>query len=427
MAEPVDIEINAVQKQLIDLPDEILLDVLSYLTEISLLMMTRVSKRFQKLAKEVFGRKYSGENGSNGFEMGILFQNEIDENNIPLRPFFCTFGDNMHAIEIALDAIIRYDRNCLLYGLLPRYCTVLTKLDIYTVDADDDNVGVDLTKILRQLPTLTHFRLNDTEIFNHSWTKHSYPNLISFELDRVYYKRSKKRDLGQFFKHNRQIKELRIQHYIDSVNIFDSLSGKMNALKSVELSSHGIRGVPKLKSKVFKLNTLESVSLSDGYATFDILKAISKGCSNIVRLKVDRTNSEDKWNDDAIRSICSLEKLTSLEIVSNGIEAAHLIRFIDTLPNLSSLCVTDIPLSEAIECLHLYIVPVSRKSINLEFEIAVRDISLELSVDFMKNIAKSIQRNDSKVTLKSRKTRLTFSKGQVRQGDVIIYNTCTRT
>lgn len=42
-------------------PDEVLLSIFGHLNDTALLNMTRVCKRFQRIAKEAFGKKYNGD------------------------------------------------------------------------------------------------------------------------------------------------------------------------------------------------------------------------------------------------------------------------------------------------------------------------------------------------------------------------------
>lgn len=422
MAEKMNVNINATKLYLGDFPDEVLLIVMSHLTDMSLLQMAQVSKRFRRIAKESFAKRYSGESRNQFYPLLVLCENEI-ENQRQNRPFFCTFGENIHAIEIDIDygdnAVgkdILVEDDHWLYDSIPIYCTALTKLHIRNAR------GIYLTRFLRHLPTLTHLFLDTSTYLNHLWTQHSYPKLISFELvsSGHHDERNEKCNLDEFFNKNRQLKRICMRYCMCDENILDLLSSGMNELESVELFS--CYEIANQKSTTINISKLKSIVLVGVYSTFHVLNAISKGCKNIACLKMENMNWGDEWDDDAIQTLCSLEKLTSLQICSNNITVENLQKIIDRVPNLTSLCLTGVDRSsEVLENLP-FVVSICDKLVKLEFKSNTWSRK-DVGTDFMQNIVDSIHRNNSEVTLQlgpgSRK--LFFSQDQIRDGNALIY------
>lgn len=271
-----------------DLPDEILLNLMSNLDDTSLLHMTRTCKRFRAIAKETFGRTYNGEVHNRRYKIKILGENDDNERQ-RYRPFLQTFGDNIRAIGIIfVDCGV--SKKHWIYESLRTYCTSLMDLDILL------GFGVDVTRILLQQPRLTRFRLDNSFYLNSDWTKHSFPNLTRLlieDSDCITFGNTR-RHLDVFFHKNRQLTELIIDddNEKDRVNIIDSLNGKVN-LKLLQL--YGPANVPHFQSTIVAMDRLETLTLSGTYSSYRVLDAISRGCKNIKKLKMLEYRNEE-WN-----------------------------------------------------------------------------------------------------------------------------------
>lgn len=416
MDEVMDTEDSSNQFSLNDFPDEILLKLMNHMNDTSLLNMTRTCHRFRAIAKEAFGNIYNG--GKHGkYKMKILGENDIDEQK-RYRPFFCTFGENIKAIEIASDDFEDFDRNHWVYNSMQKYCTSLTGLVIYYVS------GVDLTKILLQQPCLTHLHLNRTYDLDTSWINHSFPNLKSFKWNVSFDEWIGSLNFDEFFDKNRQLIELSMSFYseIEAINIIDSLNGKLKNLKMLELISEEVDSLPE--STIIILDELEFLTLECKNA-YAILGAISKGCKNIKKLKITFPGVPGSANVDwnaAVATICSLKKLTKLKMTAENIGVLHLQRIIDSLPDLTRLHLTDVSYkSNAFEYLP-YIVASGTKLIELKVKVLPYDDIISLTSEFIKCMAELTQLNNSlKVMLSSDQDKFIFTRGEVRRGNSIIY------
>lgn len=416
MDEVMDTEDSSNQFSLNDFPDEILLKLTSHMNDTGLLNMTRTCHRFRAIAKEAFGKIYNG--GRHGkYKMNILCENDIDEQK-RYRPFFCTFGENIQAIEIELDDSEDLDCNHWVYNSMQKYCTSLTGLVFNFAN------GIDLTKILLQQPCLTHLHLDYTGYLDTSWINHSFPNLKSFKLKSSFYEIDQSPNLDEFFDKNRQLIELSISFYseIEAINIIESLNGKLKNLKLLELLSEEVDSFPE--STVIVLDELEFLTLNCENA-YAILGAISKGCKNIKKLKIIFTEAlgivNVEWNA-AVATICSFKKLTKLQMQAQNIGVFHLQQIIDSLPDLTRLHLTHVSYkSNEFEILP-YIVASGTKLSELKVEVCDDDDVISLTSEYIKCMAELTQLNNSlKVVLSSDQDKFIFTRGEVRRGNSIIY------
>lgn len=395
-----------------DFPDELLLGMMIKMNDTSLLNMTRACKRFRAIAKEAFGKKYN----TDAYEVKILCDSVIDDEK-RYRPFFCTFGENIQAIEITFDAYHPVPEDHWIYDSMQRYCSSLKRLDVASGE------GVDLTKILLQQPTLTHLSMYLVEYRDTHWTKHSFPNLQSFQLNDVSGPYNQRRNLEEFFHNNRQLTKLSIENdgNVDAVNIMDSLNGKLPNLRSLDVCFSNFRRYfrppnKNLVSTVITMEKLEFLSLMG--KSRSILGPISKGCKNIQKLKLWSQLEDGEWND-TVSAICSLDKLTKLKINAHNIGVSHLQRIVDRLPNLTRLHLTDISSkSDAFKSLPI-IVASSMKLIKLK---ANDRNEVNWSHEFIKSMAKLTQLiNGLKVQITSGRDQLIITRGEVRRCNSIIY------
>ncbi len=410
MHEVMDTEDISNQFSLSEFPDEILLKLMSHMNDTSLLNMTKTCHHFRAIAKEAFGRHGK-------YQMKILCENDVNEEK-RYRPFFCTFGANIKAIEITFDEFEPIDRNHWVYSSMRKYCTSLTGFVIH------NGRGVHLTKILLQQPCLTHLHLNCTDYLDAFWINHSFPNLKSFNFYCAFGEMGESHNLDAFFNKNRQLLELSCSFHIpiEVINIIDSLNGKLKNLKLLTLLSDQDREL-SLESSILTLDELECLTLNC-YDAYVILGAISKGCKNIKKLQITLEEYppavEVEWNA-AVTIICSLKKLTKLKMEARNIGVLHLQRIIDSLPDLTRLHLTDVSYkSNAFENLP-YIIATGAKLIQLKVEVSERDDVISFSSEFMEKMAELTQLNNSlKVVLSSDQDKLIFTLREVRRGNSII-------
>lgn len=413
---------NARDKSMDDFPTEVLVVIFDHLNLTSLLHMSRVSKRFRAIAKEAFGKRYSGENDDKFYELKIYADNLFEDKRKNL-PLLRTFGENIQAIIITVYDNCKYIRIPMneshwVYEVLKEFCTSLKKMNIYELNS------VNTTRILQQSPSLTHINFTDSNHLNHQWINYTYPNLISATFvgsNQICDDRFKK-----FLNNNRQLKELCVTlTKNEETNILDLINGKFNELRTMELYSDQVYFdeyvMPDLESITIELPQLESVKLWDQYATVTFLQAICKGCPNIIKLEILRL--EEDWNDDATLAVCSLEKLTTLAIDANTIEVEHIRRIVKGLPHLTSLCLDRIKeSSEVIEYLPL-VVSFCGKLTKLEFTECYWIEKLSLRVDFLASFIDSGLPSQLKITFQwdMKPFQLTISQGQIRLGNSLVY------
>lgn len=96
--EPIE-TIGSKKIELMDFPDEVLLNIMLHMNDTTLLNMTRVCKQSQAIAKEAFEKRYNGRTYRNYFTLRVFHENLISERK-QYQPFFGAFGENMLAIDI---------------------------------------------------------------------------------------------------------------------------------------------------------------------------------------------------------------------------------------------------------------------------------------------------------------------------------------
>lgn len=383
---------NGSDKSMDDFPIEVLVVIFDHLNLTSLLYMSRVCKRFRTIAKETFGRWYSGEDDDKFYKLTIYATDNLFEDKRKNLRLFRTFGENIQAIFIRVysfehDTSIPMNELHWLYEVLEEFCTSLKKMKVHQLNS------VNTTRILQQLPTLTHIHFIDSSHLNHQWINYTYPNLVSAKFfgSNNYEHAIHDDHFKKFLNNNRQLKELCVTlTRNEETNILDLINGKFNELRTMELYSDVISDdneMPDLESITIKLPQLESVKLWDHYATVTFLQAICNGCPNIIKLEL--LHLQEAWNDDATMAVCSLKKLTTLAIDATGIKVEHIRSFVKRLPHLSSLCLDSInESSEVIEYLPL-VVSFCGKLTKLEFTRCDWIERPSLRVDFLKSIIDS--------------------------------------
>lgn len=237
------------ETELMDFPDEALLNIMIYLNDTTLLNMTRVCKRFKAIAKQAFTKKYNGKTKSFTVE---LFQRNLIVEREQYQPLFAAFGQEMiaiafqfprHAYPVAPDHWI--------FAMVRRFCTNLSKIDISVCGK------MDLLKMFQSLPksTLKHLTISYTRAANAAWSTYQHPNLICFNVGEGCDFQSQQ--LIDFISNNAQLQEI----YLENTDMTDY--------------------VP-------------------------LLKVIQKKCKNIRKLKIMNWNAEVLWSRDMVNILCKL-------------------------------------------------------------------------------------------------------------------------
>lgn len=403
-------EINDNGFHLYEIPNEILLDIMIHLDEISLLDMSQVCSRFRAVAKEAFAKKFTGRTSTDYFEIKAFCEYRTEE-YIRYRPFFYVFGENMCAIDIRLFDDAPVARNHWLIELIQRYCASLSKLTIF------GGSQLDLVGIIgpRQKSTLTHIRLYGVKLLDNSWANQNYPRLIGFD---AHYS-IEQNVLDSFLSNNRQIEELDFSYCRFQFDVFLLLNGRMNALKTLQI--HDYTPMAGDRYNLIQLESLESVELCiDPDTTLNLLRGISEGCKNLKHLYLkENSHHHLSWDDISIQAICNLTNLHSITICAGSLGIFRLSRIVSSLPKLKYL---DLKHYYEETEINQNITAIIKCCINLhKLDIEVCSDPPELNRDFMKKMAKiTLKSAHLDVTL-DRNLKLMSRDGEVWNDDGIIY------
>lgn len=398
--------------RLYDLPNEILLKVMTQLNDVSLLDMTQVCRRFRAIAKDAFAKKYSGRTDDDYYKLKVFCENEFEEYK-RYRSCFRVFGENMNAIDIRFFDDSPVPRDHWLIGLIHRFCTSLAKISIR------DGQQLDLTVIIPRKSALTNLRLDGVGVSDHSWANIHYCRLTSFTV----FHTIERHALDTFLRNNRQIKHLEFAYHSFHFNVFDLMSGQLHELTSLRVLYDDLEMIPSEALDSIKLEALEVFEIcADAGKALDVLKAISKGCKKLNRLSIQEDSDDHiSWDDDCIQAICEFKMLKSISMCSCSLGIHWLNEIIQNLPDLSALHLTHVDSgSEIYEN-----VP---ETVNLCSKLSKLNIGIcgkppELSVDFLTQIAATTRNNGNiKVILECEYQHdIVSTQGEVRSGNALIY------
>lgn len=324
---------------LLDFPDEILLVIFSHLTDTALVHVTRVCQRFKPLAEDAFSKKYSGST-KDRYYVSKVFCESLVEEQTQHWSMFCTFGACMQAIKIIFytgcrdEELPRVAKNHWLFRLIQRRCKSITKVII------ENNGSVDITNIIIHLiPSLTDLCLNYLTLTNNEWTKYTYPRLVHFKATYVGFMDVP--DIANFLNLNPQIEKLKLDECENiQLSLIDTMSDKLNQLKTLHLAPPDEKLEYIGDSTIFKFDGLESLHIAVAANSFvNVLTAFRNGCKNIKCLKV----SNGKWGKcqsldlKYLNVICSFDMLETLELEHYHLEVQLIEVIVSRLPNLVSL------------------------------------------------------------------------------------------
>lgn len=362
MEKMVESTVASLPKELLELPDEVLLNIMFHLNDTSLLNMTRVCKRFQSIAKDAFGKKYNGKSSDNYFKVKFFYENIVAERK-QNQSLFCSFGEKMVAIDLKFDDG-PVARDHWIFAVIKRFCTKLSKVKIR------GGHDVDLLKMFHSLPisSLTHLKLADLGIAETQWSKYRHPNLIRFKAADLY----EHVQIVDFIRTNNQLREIQLKH-------------------------------------------LEV----DNFLSF--IEAIESKCKNIRKLEMIESNEDILWNSEIISILCKMTTLNWLEIHAKKLKLSQLESLVRRLTNLSTLVLDHISasseiyenLSRAISiCQHVPYLTIRAEDVD----------SSKLSFDLLNHIADKIMIANKKIVLVDAKDVIDIVKGEVRRNGTIVHN-----
>lgn len=316
---------------LLDFPDEILLQVFCYLNDSSLLHNAGVCQRFKIIAREAFSKIYNGASETKYYEMNVSSEYLTAERK-QYQPLLCTFGENITAIEINFGGQQVVSKNHWLIPLVQRYCKSITKVTI------KNGKQVDLTNIILFMTKITHLHLNHLSCLDLKWTECNYPKMTHFSAKHVLKVNNVKFKI--FINNNRQLQDLTLVHIFQKSNDFlCTLSDTLKQLQSLFLID--INGDFAVTSFVWKMDNLKTLTIKIKENCFvSLLTAIRNGCKNIEELSI--LNFGDILLDDMhINVICAFDKLRVLELNGSELSIEQLQVLVRRLPNLISMSIED--------------------------------------------------------------------------------------
>ncbi|XP_031638365.1 uncharacterized protein LOC116350650 [Contarinia nasturtii] len=351
------------ETELSDFPDEVLMKIMIFLNDTTLLNMTRVSKRFRGIAKDAFKKKYS----HTYFEMH-LFHDNVATQRRQYQPFICTFGENLIALYIHFESG-PVDENHWIYTLIQRYCT---NLEDIKVDASDN---INLSKILRpQLQSsLKILSLGYSTLTHHTWSSCRFENLIRLDIDEIY--NSVQQQLVEFIQKNVQLEDIRLK-------------------------------------SVYKMEEPENY--------LEILNAIQSNCKNIHTLIVVHCYGPIQWNNEMINILCKLTTLHKLKIDVEHLKITHLESIVRSLDNLSFLTLN--PGIRGHSDIHQNLNRVISLCQNVA-HLEIDNLRTETSFELFAHTANEMQSNRS-VTLEYEhgiNEKILITKGEVKRNKIIVY------
>lgn len=351
--------------KLLSFPDEVLLNIMVHLNDTDLLYMTRVCKRFKAIAKEAFTKKYDGRNENKYFKANIFSENMIVERK-QYQPLFCTFGENMVAIDFYFN-IGPVARNHWILALIQRFCTKLSKIEVAAF------ADIGLLQMFRSLPTttMTHIKLSQADIARSHWSQCQFPNLIRFHIE----------NLGSYV--------------------------PMHVLEFI--SAH---------SKLQEIHLQNMWSLS--YLPY--FKEIGKSCKNIRKLEIIHSPQDtDLWNNETIDMVCEYgTTLNWLGIEVKGLKLSQLETLMRRLPNLSTLFLNRADVGTEIYENLSQAVSICKEIPELKIRIYSTDFS-KINFELLTHIADDIMQANKTVLLEDGKDKIVIVKGEVRRNKIIVH------
>lgn len=402
------------QFELLGFSNEILLQIFRSFNDVDLLCAAQVCKRFKGIAKEIVTKKYNDDLEEKYYKVYVYTEDGSDVHQL-YREFLETFGQQIYALKLCIEPQTNKHR---LLKLINQHCRFTKHVVVRCY-----NASFPVTRLIHTMPQLTSLTLDYLSCADFAWIDRHYPQLESLCLQLV--KNIDVQVLKRFLYINPQLKHLRV---IDCrrfpLKVIEPLRNHLNGLKSFEYDTiyNGFTG----NCSVVKVENLESLKIStDETSTAKVLTAFGKGNKTIQKLEVKARGEEiddDQTQDAFQHSIGLFNKLTSLKLDRFTVRNSLIRIFICSLPNLVTLHLNGVQLSEITANFILYMFKKcqSLKEVTLESKFYRLNEDVQFNLDFHRQFAKIVRnRGATKLEIiEMDKTILITEEKIVRNGEL---------
>lgn len=324
--------------RLLDFTDEILIEIFSKFTDIELLNTAQVCRRFKAISKEIFRRKYNGDSDDKYYEIKVHLSDTKEDHKL-YRTILKMFGNEIAALNFKSEQSSNQHNN--IVKLVGQYCRSTRYVTI------EGKWTMHLTQMIQSMSKLTKLSLNSIWCANFYWTSIHFPHLTTFSIYDV--NNMDVELLKQFLYVNPQLENLHIlacRRF--PLKVIQALRDKMKRLKSLEFDADENEFGNRCRD--INMENLESLRINVDITSFQtVLGAISRGSKMIQKLDIwlcDHESNLPGIHSQMDNVIPLFEKLTSLRLERFNLPVKvtrYLIRF---LPNLVSLKIEGVRLSE---------------------------------------------------------------------------------
>lgn len=324
--------------ELLDLTDEILLKIFSNFNDIDLMNAAQVCRRFDAIAKEIAGQKYSGDSSEKYYEINLYSTDTKDDEQL-YRTFLEMFGSKIAAIKItSVRAPNRYN----MLKFIGQHCRSTKYLEINGSEHE-----FHLDRMIRLMSKLITLNVKSIHCLNSNWADIRFPHLKTLTLNEV-------RDvdvevLKRFLYINPQLIDLHIVKCPRfPLKVIQALRDKMKRLKSLEYQSSDDSFGSSCRN--INMEQLESLKIAvDGTSFRSVLEAIARGSKLINKLEVlmcDEDTNLEGIHDQMDDVIPLFEKLTflRLELFDITLDVTRLL--VRLMPHLITLKLEGVKLFE---------------------------------------------------------------------------------
>ncbi|XP_031627060.1 uncharacterized protein LOC116343241 [Contarinia nasturtii] len=429
---------------LLDLPIEVLPEILQNLNDTDLLAATRVCKIFKTYAREAFALKYNGQTDDKHYTINIYTDDTRDEPK-PYWPIFNTFGDKLIGLNLV------FYRPCIsanhwLFRVIEQKCCFTKKLIISKETENPigqfNSFDSFTSQFFLSLPKLECLTLKHLNIECSKWTRVTLPKLTSFNVENI--KGLNQQDFIEFIKSNPQLQQLSMVSLrgID-LGIFGVVNSALNELKSLQINPH-YHGILN-EYQVPSLKKLETLKVAVGYllqnnmgfmqnipihdpSNIRTLRSFTSNCKHIKHLKLTPFQDEMcEMRADVIDVICSFDQLKRIDIHEINVAMPLLLILVQRLPRLNSLRIYNASKTLTID-LEKILKIFSQNNSLVEFIIHGRNVEeyLDFDLDFHRCFARFVERReDAKfvLTLDERYETIVMTKEKLTRNGQPIRNT----
>lgn len=317
--------------QMLDLNDDCLIDVFSYLNFNDLVSVNQTCIRFQPLSEHVFRKKHTAINLT---DTPIDDYSNVDESSFTLlqiRNLFVSFGPQIQKLKVASNSFKQENRYRVL-DLLIRSCTSLRVLcltgfyikeSLYKINTTFFSHLEDLSltlcevcdsikRVFSQCHELRKLTIQSDSNLTGSCIAISFPRLESMKL--VMNSDIETRHLNTFIKLNLQLTSLKIIHCRNCIfdDIFPKIATFLPNLEVLNIEIEFFHDFNHNIMHLLQLNHLRELQLNcSRYSVSAFVEALAaKQQIEVLHL------SDGLLNDNLIDAITKCKKLTSLKLCS---------------------------------------------------------------------------------------------------------------